>query len=612
MSAGAECGTLWSMPPPDASLTLLPQEPASAPAPPADDRQSLYLVVVAGQPRPALELDPAARGASGDGILLGRQEGCALQVSAEQVSRRHARFRHDPHAGVWSIHDQGSRWGTVVNGRRLDASVGRGSTPLSPGDLVRIAPWTFLVSVSPRPRGTRAIEGDARAGSSVRSVDAAALPALQQGRLELLLSSAATLQDATDERELAERLLSLAQEGTHLRNAAVLRALDAEGRYDVLAISTPAGHADEGFSFSRTLLDHARDGEVAEVHADAMGGSQGDDPSQSPYSQSIVQMQITRAVCVPILLGPTPSLFLYLDQRGDTFTGVADESGATAYCVALGRVASLALSNLKRLDMERRAAEVDADVKAAAAAQQWIMPRGAQRFGGYTVIGESRPGKGVGGDFFDVVELGPDRLAVALGDVSGKGMSAGVLMTAAQGYLNAVLDESCGGGCGSDRCAEGLAEAVSRLSRFIHPRRPATRFLTLWVGIFDAADGRLHYVDAGHGLGLIQRAGGAIEDLSSGGGVPIGILPDATYQPQSLAFGPGDRALIFSDGIAEQPRADYTADSRDEFDVPRVRRVLGAPAPDEGATIRSLFEAVVRHAGTDQLADDATAVLIAG
>ncbi len=600
-----------------ASVTTQTMTPDSwNPARVTGDVSPTYLVAIAGPAREPIVLMPPrdvtdAIVGAGVGVEVGRGDSCDLRLDAEQVSRRHARLSYNAERRRWSIADVGSRWGTFVNGRKLGERHADERIFLAEGDLVRITPWTFLVSTSQTPRGLEI--SDRSVSGSVRNVRAGDLPAMQQGRLELLLSSAAELQEAGNVNDLAARLLRLAQKGTDLANGAVLRPLDAEGRYEVMVAqssTTPCGEADGArFAFSRTLLDAARNGDVAEVRGDVGP----DDSHISPYSQSIVQMQITRAVCVPVMLGPTTSLLLYLDQRGDTFTGVSDQAASTAFCLSLGKVASLALANLKRLEMERRAAEMETEMQAAAAAQQWILPARELIAGGYRVVGESRAGQGVGGDFFDVIQLGPRRIAVTLGDVSGKGVSASVLMTATQGFLHAVLNDACGEGCATHHCADSLAKAVTRLGAFLHPRRPASRFVTLWVGVFDADAGKLSYVDAGHGLGLLRRTSGQVVELATGGGMPVGILPDAVYIPDTIGFHPGDAVLVVSDGIVEQPRSGAAHERlRNEFDLPRTKSIFAryGAAGESHDVIGAIFDAVITHAGTDRLADDATAVVV--
>ena len=558
-----------------------------------------YLVPVAGPPRPAVELEPR-RGLAG--LTLGRHESCDLHLGgAEQVSRKHARFQYrEPGSdsisgaeGGWSVSDVGSRWGTFVNGRRLaEAEV----MPLRLGDQLRITPWTFLLSATPMPRGLR-IEAEPEAQTLVRNVRVSDAAPLQQERLHLLLSSAGALQETTNEKELAARLLRLAQDGTSLANGAVLKPLDTGGRFEVLVSTAGEGGGSSsggaGFTFSRSLLDAARTGEVAEVRAD---------DSVAPTSQSIVQMQITRALCVPIVLGETPYLFLYLDQRGETVLQqqATDQEAAVAFCLALSKIASLALSNLKVRDMVQRTAEHEAEMKAAERVQIELMPKRELTRGGFPIVGESRAGRGVGGDFWDVIELGRDKVAVALGDVSGKGVAASVLMSETHGFLHALL-----------RDAHDLEDVARQLNAYIHPRRSSNRFITLWLGIFDKASARLTYVDAGHGLGLLADRTGNCSDLSGGGGLPIGVMADGAYDAVTVPFGEGDIVLVVSDGIVEQPSAAGDTEDRDEFGLFRTKEIL-SKALATGDPVAKLFDAVVEHAGTKRLADDATAVLIRG
>ena len=577
----------------DANQTLAVHRQVPRPASGDAASAALFLVPIAGPARDPLPLQPDATAASGDGLLLGRHEQCTLRLDgAEQISRRHARFRFDH--GRWFASDVGSSWGTSVNGQKLTAG---DWVEIAAGDQVRMTPWTFLVSTSSSPRGMHVTgEGDATSAGSMRQIRPSQGAPLAQERLAVLLDSASTLQQAPDEKTLARRLLDMAQQGTSLANGAVLQPVDGEGRYNVLASNMTGG---AGATFSRSLLDLARQGEVAELHRDS--------DADVPVSQSIVQMEIRHAVCVPIKLGDAASLFLYLDHRQQSLAGAGprvDHEGETAYCLALGRIASLALSNLKRVEMERRAAEYEADLKAAAAAQQWILPPRTVEACGMTVTGQSRPGRGVGGDFFDLIKLDDDRVVVALGDVTGKGISAGVLMTATQGYLNAILDETI-------QSPEALAKAVGRLSGFVNPRCPANRFVTLWVGLFDRSQNTLTYVDAGHGLTVLRRAESKSFQPEGVGGMPVGVLDGATYEAAVVEFSPGDACLVVSDGIVEQPAAGSVGRDRDEFGIERTSRVFDDARGQNGDhLVTALYAAVEAHAGSTQLADDATIVVV--
>ena len=187
---------------------------------------------------------------------------------------------------------------------------------------------------------------------------------------------------------------------------------------------------------------------------------------------------------------------------------------------------------------------------AGAAAQKWILPRGPTQCGAMVCVGSSRPGQYLGGDFFDALVLPDGKLAVSLGDVSGHGVAASVLMTAAQGFLHASLQNH-----------GNVARAVTDLNAFLHPRRSEGKFVTLWAGVFDPTAMRVDYVDAGHGYALLSKADGTFDQLQSGDGLPLGIMPDSKYATASSRLSAGQRVLIISDGLVEQFEPEASAPS---------------------------------------------------
>jgi serine phosphatase RsbU (regulator of sigma subunit) len=527
---------------------------------------------------------------------IGRHEQCDLRLppEVETVSRVHARLSHE--AGQWRLADLNSRWGTFLNGVRLGSGQ---ELPLVDGDLIRINPWTFHFSLSgPARRALRSVDDLAESQTLVRSFGPEAENPLANDLLALLLEMAAGMHAAQDSAELAKLILDGGVRGTGLANAALIRPLDGEGRLEILAARWATAEGPQGAQFSRSLLAAAANGSVAELSA----------ANDAPVSQSIAALHIRAALCVPILLNNTVSAYLYLDARegaGNQDGGLrqALRPNAAAFCLALGRMASLAMSNLKRLEIERRQALFEADLAAAAAAQKWILPQRQGSHGPFCYIGESRAGQFVGGDFFDVVALDAHRVALALGDVSGKGISASVLMTASQGFLHAALLEHA-----------SAAKAVTDLNRYVAPRRPTAKFVTLWVGIFDLQAGTLSYVDAGHGYALLMAGDGTIQPLSAGGGLPVGVDEMAVYTAEVLALPPAGRAVVVSDGIVEQfgPAAGgagsaASAGGRHQFAWQGVQRSLlgSVESPDP---VAALFDAVVAHARSTALSDDATAV----
>jgi phosphoserine phosphatase RsbU/P len=536
-----------------------------------------------GIPLEPLELTQSGRNRT---LVLGRNEDCdlPLPLAAEKVSRRHAEFVHD--SGRWRIADLGSRWGTSVNGVNLQP---HHAVPLSEGDLVRIQPWTFRFSRE-RAATTGSVAFDDSNTTMVRTLGREAREPLRQDMLSLLLDGSSAIQAAVDEAGLAAVLLDLARRGTGMENATVLRALDAEGRVDEIVASSGSGHAVQAaMRFSRSLLAAASQGAVAEFSGDA----------EADVAQSIIQSNVAMAICAPLMLGTTVAAYLYLDSRGAAGQRPKHlRPNAAGFCQALCRMGGLALANLKRIDIERRAAHMEAELNAAAAAQRWILPREPIAAGSFVCVGQSRAGGYLGGDFFDAQVLADGRLAVCLGDVSGHGAAASVLMTAAQGFLHASL------------AAHGdLGRAIKSLNAFIQPRCPPESFVTLWTGIFDPKRMALDYIDAGHGYALLLKADQTVQALAENGGVPIGIDADFAYQTATVQLAPGERVLVISDGIIEQFGAESSPDGqRRQFDMDGVRAVIAAAKGDD--LLAQLFQALDRFAGGKGYSDDVTGVLV--
>jgi sigma-B regulation protein RsbU (phosphoserine phosphatase) len=545
---------------------------------------SAWLIPLPGGPH----LEPLELKASAVAVTLGRHENCPLRLPADvdQVSRQHARFSQ--RAGQWRVADLHSRWGTFLNGVKIPPNR---ELPLSHGDLLRIVPWTFSFSTHGVPqRALRSVDDTAAAGATVRShpPELASEP-LQDDLLHLLLEGASAIHAAEDEKSLANLLMDVACRGTGLQNAAVLRALDAAGRIEVVAKRIgPALREAAAMGFSRSLLTMASQGVMAEMSA----------ASTDNVSQSIIQMNVDAAICVPLMLGSTVAAYLYLDSRSDSRAPKTLRPNSAGFCMALAKIAGLALANLKRLDVERRSAQIEVELKAAMIAQRWIFPREKVQAGSFTCSGSSRPGQYVGGDFFDTILLPDGRLVVALGDVSGHGIAASVLMTAAQGFFHAAITQH-----------GDLARAVKNLNAFIHPRRPEDKFVTLWVGMFDPKQMTVSYVDAGHGYALLANTDQTFQSLSEGDAVPIGIMPDSSYGVVTRPLPPHGRALVISDGLVEQTQAEPgPGQTREQFQISRVHSALAAATDDDA--IARLFEAVYQFAGTQNLSDDATAVWV--
>ena len=165
------------------------------------------------------------------------------------------------------------------------------------------------------------------------------------------------------------------------------------------------------------------------------------------------------ALCVPIMVESTLAGFIYLDSPSNDPERRQPESATADFPLALARLAVMGMANLMRIDIEQRQARMEAKLHAAAEAQQWLLPQRTGQVGPFKYVGETRQGRYIGGDFFDVIPLENERLAVVVGDVRGKGIPVSVLVSASQGFLHASLLEH-----------EDPALAAVAVNRFYHSR----------------------------------------------------------------------------------------------------------------------------------------------
>ncbi len=296
----------------------------------------------------------------------------------------------------------------------------------------------------------------------------------------------------------------------------------------------------EQLSFSRSLIESASHGQVVRL----------DEAGVQDYGQSVVQLGIQAAICAPVMLDALPIAYLYLDARrpqakpGFGFARAPAwtiQADAPAFCQAVARICGLALSNLKRIELSRRQHQLEADLDAAREVQRLIMPPAEGGFGPVRYALRSKPGRFVAGDLIDVFELTDGKVAVFLGDVSGKGIDAAILMATAQAHLNASLKHN-----------PDPAAAINEVNRHMASHIKDGRFISLWLGVIDPRPGSLTFVDAGHGHWLVKPAGMPPARIESSGGYPIGIDAGTQYVNDTIAFPPGSRLVLYSDGLVEQ------------------------------------------------------------
>jgi phosphoserine phosphatase RsbU/P len=234
------------------------------------------------------------------------------------------------------------------------------------------------------------------------------------------------------------------------------------------------------------------------------------------------------------------------------------------------------------------------DLEVAREIQQAMLPRGTFSRAGCESFGVPLPPNTVGGDFYDIIPLTDGRVAIAVGDVAGKGTPAALLMALLLAMLRTLIEE-------------GLppAELVERLNLQVARHAPPSRFLTLFYAVFDPGTRQLVYVNAGHPPPLLRRRSGELTRLWTGG-MALGLFDRAEYRADTTVLAPDAMLVAYSDGVTE-------AENRDgqPLDEAGLERVLAGCADDVPARLAdAVLAAVEQHVGERRFADDLTLLIL--
>jgi serine phosphatase RsbU (regulator of sigma subunit)/predicted ester cyclase len=222
----------------------------------------------------------------------------------------------------------------------------------------------------------------------------------------------------------------------------------------------------------------------------------------------------------------------------------------------------------ERLERER----VEHELKVARRIQQASLPKEVPELAGWQIAHHYQPAREVGGDFYDFLELPNGRLGIVVGDATGKGVPAALVMSTTCGMLRAL-----------SLSVDSPGEALERANEALSARIPANTFVTCFYAILDPKSGHLHYANAGHNLPC-RRHDGQADELRARG-MPLGLMPGMAYEEKEAVLETGDAALFYSDGLVEA----HDPQRREMFGFPRLRRLVGEHSGADGSLIDPLL-----------------------
>jgi serine phosphatase RsbU (regulator of sigma subunit) len=319
---------------------------------------------------------------------------------------------------------------------------------------------------------------------------------------------------------------------------------------------------------------------------------------------TIAALELRSVVCLPLIhirsgmseetrvistMEDTVGL-LYMDSR----VAPADLSaGNRELLQTLAIEASTILENARLLEEERIKIRIEDELKIARDIQQGLLPPALPVTGWFRAAGSSVASTQVGGDYFDVRLVHPDLWAAVVADVSGKGVSSALLASLLQGTFLM---------CSGDPA--DIESILSRLNAFLIERTRGEKYATLFYCTLDSA-GLLSYSNAGHPAPYLVSLDGRLRKLHTSG-MPVGMLDDAPFQTMHAQLAPGDKIVIYSDGLTEAESADGTF-----FDTERLRICLRDNASRDAAGLHAaLLVAVDRFTDGGAVRDDITSLVI--
>jgi phosphoserine phosphatase RsbU/P len=520
-------------------------------------------------------------------ITIGRSKENDIFLPDRWLSRKHAEIQCSAEA-CWVV-DLGSKNGTLVNNHLI-----RERLRLRPGDVILLGEHSLTFSgdlaaeeheddPDTEPAGTqvfsaRELSREVRTPSS----DAQSL-ARQNHVLRVLSDAASALLAHRPLAEIFERVLDLIFEAVPAERAAILLTTPG-GETEIKAQRVRSGPAVP--RISRSIARRVLEERVAVLIPNVL------EDMTLKGQESMVMTGVRSAICAPLWLsGPEQDTVIglvYIDkQRSKASFDTEDLRVVTA----LANLAAAKIETVRLFEESLEKQRLEADVRAAAEIQARLLPAEAPALAGWGLLGSTRACRTVGGDYYDFELHGPE-LLLALGDVSGKGMGAALLMAVLRAAVRGQWAE------------RAIAEAMARINRTVCQNVPPNKYVTFFLARLDPATGTLRYVNAGHNPPLLLRAGGATETLTEGGMV-LGLFDSVPYAEGQATIGNGDMLVIYSDGLTEA-----WSESGEEFGEANVVRVANENRHERAETIHERLLGAVDAHDHGKAGDDRTLIVL--
>lgn len=517
-------------------------------------------------------------------VRMGRHPDCEVVIDVNSVSRFHAHMLRED--GKYLIEDLKSRNGTFVNGKKIS-----GKLPLKDNDRVKICDVLFVYRSKPLddpPQPTTVKDSstvlsmlDAQSGVELM---AAVNP---QAKLKAVVEITQAIGQTLDLDELFPKILDGLFTIFPQADRALAILQDSSQNLVPKAIKHRRGR-DDDVHFSRTIVRKALEEKKAILSADAASDERFD------MSQSITDFNIRSIMCVPLLSqDKTPLGVLQVDTENQNTRFEPDD---LQILNSVATQASMSVENAQMHAQILNQERVRRELVFAKEVQQGFLPRQMPKLPGYEFWAYYEAAGEVGGDYYDFVKLPNGRFAAILGDVSGKGVTAALIMAKASSDIKVALLSN----------ADDIGRAMYEINNALCESTPEDKFITLVICVIDPVTQNIQIVNAGHMSPLLRRADGTVEEPTSSQttGLPCGILEDSPYSVTEVSLNPGDTMVLYSDGISEAMNA-----KNEDYGIPRLKQRLGSVNLPPAKLGEFILKDVRSHVAGHKQSDDITMVI---
>ena len=513
-----------------------------------------------------------------EAVSIGRASDCTIPIKDRYLSRKHAEIAFAN--GDWVLRDCGSANGTFLNGTRLDYE-----RPLRTGDRIRIGDTEIVFEASEHNTDRILAIADTAARTTI-AVQANDIVQRDTGDFQKLQTLNQLAADLIEDRPLDELFGFIADRVLlHTKaSRAAIGILQPDGdSFGTVEVRRQDRSDTSEVRISRMVLADV----VQKKKALAFTDIAADDKLKS--RDSIMMQGIRSILCAPMMIGDAVVGVLYVDYRVDRT--ISEEDVRLVAQIARFAGMKLETTRLREDAIEKRI--IDEELKTASVIQRRLLPPPPVAIPGYSFASANRPCRTVSGDYYDFVVRPDGRIYFTIADVSGKGVTAGLMMAGLQASFRIF--------CKSD---PSPAEMLTQLNEAMKETLPQSKFVTLFLGRLDTTTGVIEYANAGHipPLWIRDRDAHELTDTD----LLLGVVRKADYTNRTLQLEPGDSLVLFTDGLSEAENGEgeeLVASKLAERLVP----LHGRPAD---VLTNTIDEFVQEHIGDSPLADDVTLVVV--